>query len=407
MRHWIGQAGGYLKAEITGETPEKFLSLCTGAGVRFWHVKRKNRSTIVCFLTLVEPELLRPLLRESGCSVRILEKKGIPFYVRKMKTRLGIAAGLILFIAVLLILSNMVWAIQIKGADPKLEEQIRSILIKEHLYVGSLDFFVPDSGQLESLLSARLNEVTWIGVAQEGTTYKIDVVQKKYPKEVKPTGPRNLIASKQAVIHHLFVETGQPVVESNQFVKRGQLLVLGTIGNEQEPRFVSAKGKVIGETWYQSEAVLPLKSRYTLYTGHLFRMHRLQLGGLILPLWGFNQHPYRAFDKETVRKPIRFLIWDLPISYVQIQFREKKLSVRSLTEKEALAEAEKATEQKLLHSLSEDARIISSTIESKTIEKGTLIVHSRQVVYEDIAQPQAIDIAQEKRKLNNKQNAGQ
>ncbi|TGA99583.1 sporulation protein YqfD [Sporolactobacillus shoreae] len=407
MRHWTGQAGGYLKAEITGNAPEKFLTLCAASDIRFWQVKRKNKNTLICFLTIKRPDQLKALLRESGCTIRIVNKKGFPFYWRKLKTRSGIIFGLFFFIAVLFILSNMVWAVQVSGADPKLEDEIRSILVKEHLYVGTLNFFVPDSGQLESRLSSQLNTVTWIGVSQEGTTYKVDVVQKKYPKQDdKPTGPRNLVAAKQAIIHSLFVETGQPVVESNQYVKKGQVLVLGKIGTDESPQFVSANGKVIGETWYQSQTVIPLKSRYSFYTGKSSTVHRLQIGPVSIPLWGLSQHPYRQFDKEIVRKPIRFLLWDLPVSYVRTQFREKNVSIRTLTQKEALEEAGKASEQKLMGSLPAESEIVSSSVESEKLEKGKLTVLSREIVYENIAQPQVIDLSREKKKSVSKQKAG-
>lgn len=402
MKHIVDQTGGYLKAEIKGEQAEQFLQRCAEIGIRMWQIRRKNKTTLECYLEMTKPDLLRKLLADSGCRIRILEKKGMAYTWKKVKRRMGVVAGLFFFLFILLVLSNMVWSIQIKGADPKLEEQIRTILKEQHLYVGTLDFFVPDSGLLEDRLSAALTKVTWIGVSREGTSYNIDVVQKKYPKKKKAAGPRNLIAAKSAMIHQLFVEAGRPVVERNQYVRKGQLLVSGRTGDDKSLNFVAAEGKITGETWYDSETVIPLSSRYTLYTDSTYLQHRLTFWGAALPLWGLNERPYRQFDKETIRRPVRFLLWDLPVSYVQTRYREKKIVKRNLTEREALKEADRTATGQLLHRLPSGAEIVSSEVISKEHVKGNLVVRSHHVVYENIARMQSIDISAEKKKMKNK-----
>lgn len=402
MKHQIQRTGGYLKAAITGAETERFITRCAEEGIRMWQVRRKNETTLICYIELTEAGKLKKILKETGSRMRILDKKGVPFLWGSIRSRLGMVAGLFFFLVLLLTLSNMVWDVEVNGADPKLEEQIRSLLKNDHLYVGSLEFFVPATDQLESKLSAKLINVTWIGVSQDGTSYRIDVVQKKYPKKIETAGPRNLVAAKQAVIHNMFVETGQPVVESNQFVKPGQILVLGRIGNENEPKFVSANGKVIGETWYQSETAIPMKSRYTLYTGKSATQHRLVFWGWSLPIWGFKAESFKNYDKEVIRKPLRFLIWELPVSYEQMLYREKQTIMRSLKENEALSEAKETAEKKLLNELPDDSEIVSSTIEDKRMESGKLTVRIHYIVYENIAIPQPIDPAKEQKNMKAK-----
>ncbi|MDN3955420.1 sporulation protein YqfD [Sporolactobacillus laevolacticus] len=402
MRHKIQHAEGYLKAEIKGDDPEKFISLCVREHVKMWHIIRKNETTLTCFMELIDSKIMKKWLKETNCRVHILEKNGLPFLLKKLGTRLGIVAGVVFFITLMLVLSNMVWSIHVEGADAKLEEQIRTILKQNHLYEGSLDFFIPDTSQLENALSTKLTKVTWIGVSKDGTAYNVDVVQKKYPKPKEVTGPRNLVAAKQAVVQSLFVESGQPVVESDQFVRPGQILVSGMVGNETSSSFVSAKGKVIGETWYHSEVRIPLVSHYTLYSGKSYQKHQLILWHLSVPLWGMKKEPFKTYDREKIRKPIRFLVWQTPFTYVREQFRQKKIVMRNLTVNQAIEEAIEASDKKLLDKLPKDSKIISSTIDNKKIVKGSLYIRSHQVVYENIAVPQAINVAKEKQKMKKK-----
>ncbi|WP_010632218.1 sporulation protein YqfD [Sporolactobacillus vineae] len=382
---------GWLKAEITGEQTEQFIRLCVAEKIVLWSVRRTGENKIVCSFGLTTPLRLKRILKTSGCRMRILERNGISFFWKKLRRRSGIVAGLFLFLAVMIFMSNMVWSVQVNGADPKLEDQIRKLLKNEHVYPGATDFFISDPGAIESRLSAKLNTVTWIGVSREGTTYKIDVVQKKYPKPAKKTGPRNLIAAKPAMINRLFVETGQPVVESNQYVRRGQLLVLGQIGTEEKPRFVSSKGYVIGETWYQSETKIPLRNKMTLFTGKTATSVSIHLGQAALPIWGFTGHAYRHAETETVRKPVRFLIWALPVTYDRTIYRETKQVTRVLTRQQGLEEASREADRVLLSRLRAGSKIISSTIEKSGVKNNILTISSRQVVNENIAVPQAIN----------------
>lgn len=153
MRHLLYRTEGYLRAEIIGAEPERFIRIALREQIRIWNIMRTNETTLTCSIALTDSNALRMMLKESKCRIRILEKNGLPFYLRKLKLRLGITAGLLFFMLLLLILSNMVWSVRIDGADPKLTDQIRNILRQNHLYEGSLDLFVPDTSQLENALS--------------------------------------------------------------------------------------------------------------------------------------------------------------------------------------------------------------------------------------------------------------
>ncbi|MCQ2008443.1 sporulation protein YqfD [Sporolactobacillus sp. STSJ-5] len=402
MKHTFHRAEGYLKAEIIGKDPEKFIRLCMREHVKIWHIVRKNETTLICFIELADSNTLKKWLKASDCRIRILRKAGLPFFMKKIKLRLGITVGFIFFILLLLILSNMVWSIRIDGADVKLETQIRSILKQNHLYEGSLDLFIPDTGHLESALSTKLTKVTWIGVSKEGTTYKVSVVQKKYPKPKSVAGPRNLVATKQAVVQRLFVETGQPVVESDQFVKKGQVLVSGKIGNEKFSRFVSAKGKVVGETWYHSEAQIPLVSHYTLYSGNVYFKYKVKMWQAQIPLWGIKSKPFKQYDRETTKKPIRFLIWKTPFAFIREDYRQKKTVERKLTQKQAIKDAIESSDKKLLDSLPKESKIITSAVDYKKVVNNTLYIRTHQVVNENIAESKAIDVKKETKKMKQK-----
>jgi len=83
----------------------------------------------------------------------------------------------------------------------------------------------------------------------------------------------------------MFVEEGEPRVEIHDLVKPGQILVSGEIGKEGETKLVPAKGEIYGEIWYRSDVVLPLESRFQVFSGKEARSRFLQLGKISIPLW--------------------------------------------------------------------------------------------------------------------------
>ena len=69
------------------------------------------------------------------------------------------------------------------------------------------------------------------------------------------------LARRKALIYDMRVEQGKPVVQVNDMVKKGQMLVSGVYGAEEGSgsyRIVGAKVKVWGEFWYDSQIVVPL-----------------------------------------------------------------------------------------------------------------------------------------------------
>ncbi|MFC4618033.1 sporulation protein YqfD [Camelliibacillus cellulosilyticus] len=400
---WNPAAFGHVRATIRGSRPESFINRCVRDGVEIWDIKRIDDNQMVCSIALRDAKRLKPILKATDCRIHFNRRIGWPFFLSRLLSRSGITIGIILCLIILFILSNMVWTIQVSGADPKLEHNIRVILKKMKVHVGAVEFFLPPIENIEAELSSRLHQVTWVGVSKDGTTYHIDVVQKELPKKEKITGPRDLIATKTATIRNIYVEKGQAAVESDEVVKPGQLLVSGTIGNEDDPKFVSAKGKVIGETWYRSETKVPLHTEYQTFTGKTYVKKQLKLFNWHVPLWGWKKQPFNREEKEVVTKPFHFLFWDLPLAYKKVTYRETRMADRTLDEKQAEQIGIESARRHLLENLPKDSKIVSQDIRDKTLKDGMLKLDVFYTVLEDIAKPRSFLPQERKAKIEKEQ----
>lgn len=386
-KNWNEVIFGHVNVSVKGRLTEQFINRCVKEGISIWNIKRLDPVTIACSMLLSDIKKVKSVLKATDCHIHFTGRKGLPFLIKRLLSRTGIVIGMVLSLALLIVLSNIVWRIDVSGADPKLESEIRHLLKKNDLHVGAFELFLPPTEKIETDLSSQLTKVTWLGVSRNGTTYHIDVVQKELPKEEKATGPQNLVASKKAVIRNIFVERGQAVVEPDQFVKAGQTLVSGMIGKENDPKFVGAKGKVMGETWYQSATAVPLKSNYHTFTGHSYIKHQLRLFGWDMPLWGLKKKPFTHFDREVVVKPVHFLFWDLPLAYKHVSYRETEQSDRTLSVREAVKAGKEAAYKKLKSELPPKAKVISETINHKEVNDKILTLNIHYVVLENIAKP--------------------
>lgn len=400
--NWSEKVQGHVVATISGRLVEPFINRCMRENIRIWDIQRVGEDRIQCSILLSDVKRLKQVLKKTDCRIHFEERVGFPFWTRRLLSRSGMLAGVLLFLVIIFILSNMVWRIQIKGADPILENEIRTLLAKRDIHVGSMTFLLPSLGAIEEDLSSQLKETTWVGVSRDGTTYRIDVVQKVLPKKEKAVGPQDLVANKTGTITKLYVENGQSVVQPNEVVKKGQRLVSGMLGDERDPKFVTAKGYVLAETWYTSDTQVPLNTTFATYTGKTYIRRQIKLGNWHLPVWGFNSHPFKKQDKEVVTYPFHFLRWDLPISFQTITYKEADQMHHGLSKEEAVELGRTMARKELMRHLDADAKILSEKVQRETEEKGVVKLHIFFTVEENIAKPRPFAASDRKQELEKK-----
>lgn len=181
----------------------------------------------------------------------------------------------------------------------------------------------------------------------------------------------------------MFVEKGQPLVSINDHVTKGQLLVSGIIGKEEQ----LARGKIFGETWYKSTVVLPLEATFQVLTGKYMEKHYIAVKNISLPIWGFQKPAFRHYEIDRLKRPFRFWKWDLPIYYERVVFRETQEAKRSYTWVEALAKAKELARKELKAKLPEDAMIKGEKVLHQAKENGKVRVELHYQVIENIAIP--------------------
>ncbi|MGR3765076.1 sporulation protein YqfD [Rossellomorea sp. NS-SX7] len=387
---WVTSLRGKVFVKMEGRLIERVINQLLRSNISIWNVKRAGTETITFYLALEDVHNFRRAVRSSECKVTFLRGQGGPFLLKRAIKNSGFLLGALSFFIIVILLSNMVWGIQIKGATPETEHNIRKELTSMGVTTGKLQFSIPDVESIQRELSSRMDNITWVGVELRGTTFHFQVVEKNAPEPVESTGLQHIIAKKKAIIVEMFVEEGDPQVKVNDYVKKGQLLVSGVIGNEKKPKGVPAKAKIMGETWYKTAVELPLKTDFVVFSGNEKRKHYIEIGSLRIPIWGFGNPEYKESVTEEMEKPVKFLKWQLPIAYIDQSMKEKEHVERSYTKEQAVQEAKKLAKRNLASTLPDDAEIIGEKILQEKVENGKVKVNLHFKVVENIAEGQPI-----------------
>ncbi|MEX3710954.1 sporulation protein YqfD [Cytobacillus horneckiae] len=387
---WLEFYKGIVKVRTSGRGIERFINMLTRDGISVWNVKSHGTHALTFEMKLEDAKKLRIYARKSECKIEFIKRKGLPFMQKRMLKNSGFLIGAIGFILVIFVLSNMVWGIEIKGANPateyKMMKQLKEIGVKK----GKLQFFIDTPEGIQRHLTNSIEEITWVGVELKGTTYHLQVVEKNEPEKPEYVSPQNLVAKKKGTIVGMFVEEGLPVVKINDFVKPGDLLVSGEMGNDVKVETVAAKGEVFAETWYKSDVSYPLKKTSQVYTGNEKIKHSLNFDLFRLPIWGFGKIGFEQYEVEENEKKFKFLKWELPISYVEKTYRESEQMTKVYDHKEAIEEAKKLARNKIKNDLGENVEIKGENVLHQAVDNGKVTLSIHFQIIENIAEGQPI-----------------
>lgn len=270
MQRWIYYLHGYVELSLTGLSPERFFNLCGSAGFQIWNIVSEP-SGIVCCMDLASFFHCRPYVRKAGVRLRIRKKAGLPFWLKKNRSRWLWAFGVLSSCFLLFVLSFFIWDIEYQGNITYTDSQLQHSLERLGVFCGVKKASV-SCDALEAALREEYGGITWISVRVSGTRLYVQVKENEVwqNNQNSQLAPCDLIADADAVIQSIIVRRGIPMVRKGDRVEKGDLLVSGRIpitddsGAEVTAHYVHSDAEVIGRRtrkadktiscWHQEEA---------------------------------------------------------------------------------------------------------------------------------------------------------
>lgn len=358
---------GYVVILVTGEAPEKFVNMAAARGIYLWDITRTGDGALLMKVRLGTVKPLRHVARRTRCRFRVIRRRGLPFYVNRLRRRKFLALGAVFFIITLYLLSSFVWYIEVRG-----NEQVSAADVQEAAGRAGLRRGVPkwkvEPGRVEAKIQEELSLVSWAGVYLKGTRAVIEVAERAVPGD-EDRRPAHVVAVKAGLIKEVLVLNGHPAVKEGDTVAPGQVLISGEIPPPDElpqpgeakkpgespkagrpPRYVHARGIVRARVWYEGYGEAEIVETGRRPTGRSETRVSMKFAGKEIILAGNRDVSFEQYEVESsVKRMPQWRNLNLPVELVTVKYfelagyREERgrEGALELARSRALAEAEK------------------------------------------------------------------
>lgn len=219
---------GYINFKACGGFADRFINLCTKQGISLWNVQNIG-GEIYASTTLKGYLSIRSAAKKSGMRVRCIEKKGLLFFLKNHKARVGILIGIIVSALIIAVLSQFVWSVSVVGNMTLDDDYILSEFEKEGVRVGVLSSKIDNKSAVQNVMS-KIEKLSWASVNMKGSVVVIEVREKTdAPKMYDASKPTNVVASDDGVILSVDVLYGIEEVKPGSAVTKGDLLISGIV----------------------------------------------------------------------------------------------------------------------------------------------------------------------------------
>lgn len=258
---------GYVTFTARGGFPERFINLCRQNRISLWDLKSEN-SVISACTDVSCYKRIRKAAKKSGMRVRIFKKHGLSFFLNRHSRRMGLIAGMLICMSVLLILSTRIWRIEVIGNTEIPSEEILEVFdglgVRAGVPVSSIDEWTVEQAAIK-----KLPELSWVNINLTGSSAQIEVREVIEQNKVDNSeAPANIVAAKDGQIVYLRPFKGTQEKKIGTGVVKGDLLISGFIEYiDMSTSICRADGYVVARTDYQIEAESITEKRVKTLSG--------------------------------------------------------------------------------------------------------------------------------------------
>lgn len=367
---------GYVIIFVEGYFLEKFVNICTRRQIFLWDIKKKKNSAMSMKISIKGFKMLKPIAKKTGCRVKILGKRGVPFVLYRYKRRKTFILGAALFVFLFYFMTSFVWSVEVIGNEKLTStfilDKVSSLGVRSGVFKYSIN-----PHEVANNLMLDVDELSWVSVVIKGTKVKINIAEAtSKPKLVEKDVPCDIVAAKDGVVKAVFVKSGVGAVQVGDTVEKDQVLISGTVpakNQEDNPRIVHAIGDVMARTWYDGSQNVETKIYEKNRTGEKKENYSLVLFSNKIDLF-HKDPPYAEYEKVDIGKTLSIgedLV--LPFGLVIERYYENNILEKELSLDDAKKMAEDNAYKKAYELVPKEAQIVSSEVSFIEKDDGQLI----------------------------------
>ena len=372
---------GYVEILVQGENPERFLNLCKNRKIYMEKIRYTDDDRFTAQIRTADFRRLGPIRRKTGVHIRIIQKRGMPFFFFRNRKRKAFFAGLLLAGVLIFVMTGRIWNIHIEGNVRNSTETILDFLKEQGVSHGMSKKKV-DCSEIAASVRRKFSQVTWVSARIEGTRLLLEIREGISRKNIKEdTAACDLTADKAGVITEMVVRSGVPVKKSGDICKKGELLVSGELHIMNDNQEIVRKEYVHADadiyisrkiSYYQE---FPMKYQAEESVGKVKKGVYFRFGCFYLGLYRTaGQNQWCMMEEYPLRITENLV---LPVWIGKTKMREYRKTEKLYTEKEAVREAGRIFrlyEKKLLESGTKitENHVRTDITGQSCVTKGTL-----------------------------------
>ena len=372
---------GYVEILVQGENPERFLNLCKNRKIYMEKIRYTDDDRLTAQIRAADFRRLGPIRRKTGVHIRIIQKRGMPFFFFRNRKRKAFFAGLLLAGVLIFVMTGRIWNIHIEGNVRNSTETILDFLKEQGVSHGMSKKKV-DCSEIAASVRRKFSQVTWVSARIEGTRLLLEIREGISQKNIKEDMTAcDLTADKAGVITEMVVRSGVPVKKPGDICKKGELLVSGELHIMNDSQEIVRKEYVHADadiyisrkiSYYQE---FPMKYQAEESVGKVKKGVYFRFGCFYLGLYRTaGQNQWCMMEEYPLRITENLV---LPVWIGKTKMREYRKTEKLYTEKEAVREAGRIFrlyEKKLLESGTKitENHVRTDITGQSCVTKGTL-----------------------------------
>ena len=314
---------GYVDIVVEGYYIERFINICNSRQIFLWNIRKDNSITLYASIEAKRFKDLKDICKRTKCKVKIKNKKGFPFTVKKYKKRKVFLILLLIIILAIIALSRFIWNIEVEGNVDISKEEIMQLAEEYGLTIGASKGKI-DTKEIINNIRLERDDIAWVGIDIKGTNAIIKIVEAdEKPEIVNEDEYCNIVADKDAIITKVSAQNGTPLVKEGDVVTKGDIIIAGWLEGKYTGRqYVHSQGEVQARVWYTTTEKIALKETKKIETGNIENKYSVKINNFQINLHK-SIPKFQKYDTIEENKKLKlFSNFYLPFDLVKYTYKE-------------------------------------------------------------------------------------
>ena len=313
-------------------------------------------------------------------TITVIDSYGYIKYKSKIKSSKYLILFLIIGLFTIKFLTNIIFNIEIIHNSSEVREFVKNELKKYGIKKYKLKKTYEEIQDIKSkILNDYKDKIEWLEIENKGTKYIVRIELREIKQNNISNNKQDIIAKKDGIIKKIISKSGVSLVNVNDYVKEGDILISGDIKlNDEIKNTVKASGEVYAEVWYNVKVEYPFHYKEIKETGKTKNIFVLQFLNKNIELT-FNKFKNKKIEQKNI-------INYFPFRIVKQKQKEINIIDEVYTSEEVINNALLKASEQISKKLCKDEYIIYQKILLINTKDSKIELEVFFSVYEEIGQ---------------------